>query len=119
MAKSDCSIAQQWQTKIDKRRPTGHYLAVDRRAVKKMEGNAVEVKESFEFYIYIFEDGSSLYEKHRDDWFCGGDYAQCPSCGEWREHAADNHNSNICDDCDQSEAGDEQATGILKSGVSN
>jgi len=45
---------------------------IDRRAVKRMKGAAVDViQDGSPRYtdLYVFADGSGLYEKHRDDWF--------------------------------------------------
>jgi|ERR1700733_3867622 len=117
MARNNSNKAQQWTEVID--HPTGiqgtGQMGINRRAVKRMQDAAVDVQEHGGSYLYIFEDGSSLYEKRRDDWYPAGNYVQCPSCEEWRE----GDETMDCDGCAQAEADDEQATAILKSEVSN
>jgi len=105
MATKLISKAEQWLKRIDKPRQTGHYLAVDRQAVERMIDAAVSVEESYGSYIYIFEDGSSLWEKHTDDWFPGVKYIQCPECDEWRKFDAA-YTSDICAECDDGRKND-------------
>jgi|ERR1035438_8584435 hypothetical protein len=75
---NNLTIAETWLEKIDrpwmsepdanKRVGTG----VDRRAVKQMKRAAVEdIQEGSPRYttLYVFSDGSGLWEKRQDDWF--------------------------------------------------
>ena len=101
MASKKSSIAETWLQRIDKPRNSAHYLAVNRQAVGRMQDAAVDVKEYSGSYLYIFEDGSSLYEKHRDDWFHGSTYIRCPECEEWHEYDPKHYNSDICAECDE------------------
>jgi hypothetical protein len=86
------SIAEKWQAKID--RPK---YGINKNAVKQMDENTVAVIESFGSYIYIFDDGSSLWEKRRDDWYTDDNYLQCKECNGWfSEQYEDN---NDCEHC--------------------
>jgi len=116
--------ADQWIDVIDRPRKTGHYLAVNNGAVKRMQSAAVDVQESYGSYIYIFEDGSSLYEKRNKDRYPGDSYIQCPSCEEWNRLEDYTQEANgltdLCAECyAEDEADDEEATAILKSEFGN
>lgn len=99
MAKETATIAQQWIERIDN------------NSAAKMQDDAVGEVEERGSWIYIFPDGSSVWEKRRGDWYPGDPYVQCASCGEWRED-----DDQACGFCDQDD--DEQATAILKPEVS-
>lgn len=99
--KEERSIAEKWVERIDK------------NPVEQMQNDAVSEVDEGSTWFYIFKDGSSVYEKHRDDWRCGSEYVQCPSCEEWRQGTE----TVDCDDCAQAEAEDEEATVLLKSKV--
>ena len=101
------SIARKWQEKIDR----------SQDAVKQMEGDAVEMLDNGN-YVYIFKDGSSLYQKHRDDWREGEGYIQCPSCEEWRP-VKDRRVSDSCAECVLAEADAEGATAIFNDAIRN
>lgn len=78
------TIAQQWLEKIDKpNRREVRDRSIDKRAVEQMTDNAADAQEYGASYVYIFDDGSSLYEKRRDDWYSGGGYIRCPECEVW------------------------------------
>ena len=58
--------AEQWLEQIDKTD------TVSRKTVKRMKGAAVDVVQEGSprcTDIYIFSDGSGLWEKREDDWF--------------------------------------------------
>jgi hypothetical protein len=103
MAEEIQTIAEKWIQRIDD------------NPVAKMQDDAVAVVEERGEYVYIFEDGSSVYEKRRNDWYPAGEYVQCAECEEWRE-MPEGDSYDICDDCDAiGEAEDEQAKAFLKS----
>jgi len=79
------SIAEKWVGRLDDNSSPS--------AVTKATDAAVDVMERFGEYHYIYEDGSSIYEKRRGDWYPGSDYIQCPECSQW--HDAD----KSCSDC--------------------
>ena len=106
--------AKQWLEVIDRPKVTGSYYSISKKTVQHMTDTAVDVKESYGSYIYIFDDGSSLYEKRKNDWYPAGEYIQCPECEQWREYNEADYTSDICAECD-----DEQATAILKPKVSD
>jgi hypothetical protein len=86
------NLAEQWAERIDR---------IDNSSIiEKMCHAAVDEQEYGGSYLYIFEDGSSLYEKHRDDWREGETYVRCPECEVWRE-LDDTYISDICNDCDE------------------
>jgi hypothetical protein len=97
--------------------------------IQRLEDNSVEAMQNdvvgeveaggWGGYAYIFPDGSSVWQKRKNDWYPGDEYVQCPSCEEWREMPDDeDYVCDICDECDEAEVDDEVATGILKSEVS-
>jgi hypothetical protein len=60
------TIAEQWLELIDSTEP------ISRKTVKRMKGAAVDVVQEGSprcTDIYIFSDGSGLWEKREDDWF--------------------------------------------------
>jgi hypothetical protein len=62
------TIAEQWLEKIDHpalATPSG----ISRDEIERMQEDAVDVLQSFGDDIYVFEDGSGLYEKRKDDWY--------------------------------------------------
>jgi hypothetical protein len=70
--------AETWLEKIDRpwmNEPDAHKrvaTGIDRRAVRRMKDDAVdEIQDGSPRYtdLYVFADGSGLYEKRRDDWF--------------------------------------------------
>lgn len=69
------TIAEKWLQKIDK--PNGD---ISKQSVEQMQGAAVTVGDKGMDYVYVFSDGSGLYEKRRDEWYplegC------CTSCGD-------------------------------------
>jgi hypothetical protein len=65
-------------------------------AVREMQDDAEEFED--EDNTYVFADGSSVYEKHRNDWRSGGKYIQCPSCKQWRS-IDDDPDVATCNDC--------------------
>jgi hypothetical protein len=68
--KSKHTIAETWQEKID--RPLPKYKDIDHDAVRKMKGAAEDVlHETSPRYndLFVFSDGSGIYEKRPDDWF--------------------------------------------------
>jgi hypothetical protein len=78
------SVAEQWQRIIDRPLTSGGINAeIDRDAVTRMQDNAEEMAERDGGYVFIFGDGSSLWEKRKDDWRAGDDYVRCPECKEW------------------------------------
>jgi len=107
MAK-EMTIAWKWVNRLDE------------DVVEKMQDDAVGVVEEYGEYVYIFADGSSIYEKRRGDWYPAGTYIQCAECEEWRE-MPEGDVCDICDDCDadekDNEAKDEQATDISKPAI--
>jgi hypothetical protein len=89
MATEKRSIAETWQARIDQPKKKGGWDAsINKQAVKRMMDAAVGLLQETTGRctdIYIFEDGSSLYEKRRDDWYTEDDFVQCPECDEWRK----------------------------------
>jgi hypothetical protein len=85
------SIAERWIKRIDDNSPA------------MMMDDAVSELEVRGAWVYIFEDGSSAYEKRRGDWYPAEQYVQCPDCEEWRKG---DESKKLCDDC---AADDEQA----------
>jgi hypothetical protein len=80
--------AEQWIQKIDNPRTAGGYgSGINKRAVERMQGAAEEVGEVRGTYIYVFKDGSGLYEKRRDDWYPADEeliaeaLGRCSGCG--------------------------------------
>jgi hypothetical protein len=67
------AIAERWLDKID--RPLekdGWTAGIDRNAVKQMKNAATDcIPEGSPRYttLYVFADGSGMYEKRTDDWF--------------------------------------------------
>jgi hypothetical protein len=105
MAKEKATTAEQWIKRIDENSPEVMMCEAD----GEVDENGCSV--------YIFEDGSSLYEKRRGDWYAAGHYVQCSACNEYFEMPDDYAGGN-CADCEaMGEAEDEEATAILKSEV--
>jgi|HubBroStandDraft_2_1064218.scaffolds.fasta_scaffold1558933_2 hypothetical protein len=71
--KEELTISEKWIKRLDE------------NAVEQMQNDAVGEVEGDYSWVYIFKDGSSVYEKRRGDWYPGDEYVQCPSCEEWRE----------------------------------
>ena len=71
------AIAEKWVTRLDDNS--------SQHIQDEMNNEAVGEVESCGTWVYIFEDGSSIYEKRRGDWYTGNEYVRCPSCDEWRE----------------------------------
>ena len=72
------TIAEQWEEKIDRpwrSEPDSNrrkWTEIDRKAVRQMKAAAADVlsKASQRYTdIYVFADGSGLWEKRTDDWF--------------------------------------------------
>jgi hypothetical protein len=91
---------------------------MDENVVANMQDDAVAVVEERGEYVYIFEDGSSAYEKRRGDWYPAGKYVQCSECEEWRE-MPEGDSYDICDDCDADEKHSEAATAFSMSAIVN
>jgi len=93
MAIETISIAETWQERIDRpQKKGGWYAGINKQAVKRMMDAAVDVLQSASRRctdLYIFRDGSSLYEKRRDDWYTADNFVQCPECDEWRKEDVD------------------------------
>jgi hypothetical protein len=95
------SNATHWIEVLDQSQSTSLYAKPTKAAIRRMENAAVGVVEEFGVYVYIFSDGSSVYEKRRGDWYPGGKYVQCPECEEWRALEDEEHYfSDICAECD-------------------
>jgi hypothetical protein len=75
MAK-EMTIAWRWVNRLDE------------DVVEKMQDDAVAVVEEHGEYVYIFEDGSGVYEKRRNDWYPAGTYIQCSECDQCVEARA-------------------------------
>jgi hypothetical protein len=63
------SKAEEWLERIDHPETEGD---IDRRAVRRMQDGAVDVLQEasrMSTDIFVFADGSGLYEKRKDDWF--------------------------------------------------
>jgi hypothetical protein len=111
MAERIMTIADMWVNRLDEHSSPA--------ITTKMQDDAVAVVEERGEYVYIFKDGSAVYEKRRGDWYPAGEYVQCPECEEWRA-MPEGDCCDICDDCDAiGEAEDEQAAAILKSAILN
>jgi hypothetical protein len=106
---TEMTLADKWVKRLDANSSPS--------AATKATDAAVAVVEEYGEYVYIFADGSSIYEKRRGDWYPGGKYVQCPECEEWRA-LEEHHASDICAECDAiGEAEDEQATDISKPAI--
>ena len=78
MATQQMTIAEQWLEKIDRSWMSGKTpdervaAGIDRRAVRQMKDTAENVLQSASpryTDIFVFRDGSGIYEKRQDDWF--------------------------------------------------
>ncbi|MGD0214287.1 MAG: hypothetical protein ABSB87_13740 [Terriglobales bacterium] len=65
------SIADKWREQLDN------------DAERRMQNEAVDEQAVGGNIVYIFADGSSIYEKEQGDWRDGGDWMQCPQCDDW------------------------------------
>jgi hypothetical protein len=67
------TIAEQWLDKIDRPlKKDGWTAGIDHNAAKQMRGAAADcIPEGSPRYttLYVFEDGSGIYEKRKNDWF--------------------------------------------------
>lgn len=65
------TIAEHWLEKIDHPKPPTP-CGISRDAVDRMMGDAADViQDGSPRYtdLYVFRDGSGIYEKRQDDWF--------------------------------------------------
>jgi hypothetical protein len=90
--KEDLTIADKWIYRIDT------------NSAGRMQEDAVAEVEMNGAWVYIFEDGSSAYEKRRNDWYPAGQYVQCPECKEWRNVDDEETHSKLCDEWKEVEA---------------
>lgn len=67
------TIAETWLQKIDNPMPpVSSYSGISKKAVKCMQESAVNLLREASprcSDIYVFADGSGLWEKRQDDWF--------------------------------------------------
>jgi formylmethanofuran dehydrogenase subunit E len=101
MAK-EMTIAWKWVNRLDE------------DVVEKMQDDAVAVAdESTEQPVYIFADGSAVYEKRRGDWYPAGTYIQCSECAEYFKQDNATSGDNLCDQCVENRADAvEEAEGV-------
>ena len=116
MATRNSSKAEQWLEVIDK--PISAFRSrPSKGAIERMHNAAVGEVEYYGTWIYIFADGSTLYEKNRDDWRTGNEYRECPCCYEWRiaEDEYSQSSLGICNECheDQKEAAIEMPLALI------
>lgn len=100
MLKEEGTIAEAWLERIDrpitKAQAAGGWNGegIDKRAVKRMIDAAVYVLPGASGRctdIFIFKDGSSLYEKRKDDWYPEDMFVRCEECDGWfREDVKEN-----------------------------
>jgi hypothetical protein len=75
MATEKLTVAETWLEKIDRplmNAPRGSWVGIDRRAVRRMRDAAEDVLQSASpryTDIFVFADGTGIYEKRQDDWF--------------------------------------------------
>jgi hypothetical protein len=112
MAKTKLTIAERWIKRLD----DNSSPAV---TAKMQDKDVVGVVEEFGTYVYIFKDGSAVYEKRRGDWYPAGEYVQCSECEEWREAEEFDALDDKCATCIQEDEDNEAATAILKSAILN
>jgi hypothetical protein len=110
MAK-EMTIAWKWIKRLDENSSPS--------AATKATDAAVAVVEERGNYVYIFKDGSAVYEKRRGDWYPAGEYVQCSECEEWREAEEFDGLDDKCATCIQQDEDNEAATAILKSAILN
>jgi|HubBroStandDraft_6_1064221.scaffolds.fasta_scaffold186227_3 hypothetical protein len=90
MAK-EMTIAWKWVNRLDENSSPA--------ITTKMQDDAVAVVEERGEHVYIFEDGSSVYEKRRGDWYPAGTYIQCGECDEYFNQDNATSGDNLCDQC--------------------
>jgi formylmethanofuran dehydrogenase subunit E len=95
MAK-EMTIAWKWIKRLDENSSPS--------AATKATDAAVAVVEERGNYVYIFKDGSSIYEKRRGDWYPAGDYVQCPECEEYFNQDNATSGDILCDQCVEARA---------------
>ena len=64
--------AQDWIGIIEKPLKPGSYAGINKQAVRRMKDAAVDVIQEGGprcTDIFIFKDGTGLYEKRKDDWY--------------------------------------------------
>jgi hypothetical protein len=104
MAK-EMTIAWKWVNRLDENSSPA--------ITTKMQDDAVAVVEERGEYVYIFEDGSSVYEKRRGDWYPAGTYIQCGECDEYFNQDNATSGDNLCDQCVENRADAvEEAEGV-------
>jgi hypothetical protein len=96
MAK-EMTIAETWIKRLDQ----DSSPAI---TAKMQDKDVVGVVEEFGTYVYIFKDGSSIYEKRRGDWYPAGDYVQCPECEEYFNQDNATSGDILCDQCVEARA---------------
>jgi hypothetical protein len=73
MATEKMTIAETWLQRIDKPMAAGGFDAgISKKAVKRMQEWAVKILQDASprcSDIYVFTDGSGLWEKRTDDWY--------------------------------------------------
>jgi hypothetical protein len=73
MATEQMTIAETWLQRIDKPMAAGGFDAgISKKAVKRMQESAVNILQDASprcTDIYVFADGSGLWEKRPKDWY--------------------------------------------------
>jgi formylmethanofuran dehydrogenase subunit E len=91
---------------------------IDDNPVAKMQDDAVAIVEECGEYVYIFEDGSSVYEKRQGDWYPASTYIQCSECDEYFNQSNATSNDNLCDPCVENRAQSKSVTKPQHGGAS-
>jgi hypothetical protein len=100
MAIEKWTIAEKWLEKIDRpwmsgKTPSDRVAAgIDRRAVRSMKDAAENVLQSASpryTDIFVFADGTGVYEKRQDDWFV-------MDAAAVREHGGESDDDEVEDD---------------------
>src|ERR1700722_863720 len=88
---TEMTLADKWVKRLDANSSPS--------AATKATDAAVAVVEERGEYVYIFKDGSSIYEKRRSDWYPAGKYVQCRECDEYFKQVNATSRDTLCDQC--------------------